>query len=156
MKVIKITNPLWLGQIGPKLDAFVKKISVQGIGYESFYSYIVNAIQFGGNLSEFWVAMDKNKPVAFAHWLVRGLPHVGTVYCDFIHSWTKDQKAISLLLDEFARFGEKNHAPLYEGDTINETIYRLFRKLVGEKGYDIEKSGVINFIGRKRPKGDTG
>jgi hypothetical protein len=152
MKALKITNPLWLGQIGPKIDSFVKKINVAGITYESLYSYFAQSIQHGGEMSEFWCVFDEEQrqPVAFAHWLVRGLPHIGKVYCDFVYSWTKQREPASLLIDKFIDFGKKHRSPIYEGDAINEITFRLFRKTAHDKGYGLEKSGHVNFVGRKR------
>lgn len=154
MKALKITNPLWLGQLGPKIESFVKKIKVAGITYESLYAYFVQSIQYGGEMSEFWVVFDNGQPVAFAHWLVRGLPHIGKVYCDFIYSWTKQKEPASLLLDEFINFGKKHRAPIYEGDATSEVTFRVFRKIAHTKGYDLEKSNHVNFVGRKRQDED--
>lgn len=101
-------------------------------------------------MAEFWVAFQNEQPIAFAHWYVKGLPHSGIVSCDFIYSWNRSKEPISLLLDKFIDFGVISHAPLYEGDAINETIFRVFRKAAFKKGLNLTKTELVNFVGRKR------
>ncbi|MHC4292660.1 MAG: hypothetical protein ACYSTX_00065 [Planctomycetota bacterium] len=148
-EIIKITNPNWLGVIGPQIQSFTKKINLPNITYETLFTYFINTIQYGGDAAEFHVTMEGKSPVAFAHWFVCGLPHRGAVYMDWIYSWTKKQRAVSLLVDEFVEFGKKQHAPIYKGQAISLSVYRLFRKLSSEKGYKLDKTSLIDFIGRK-------
>lgn len=152
MKALKITNPLWLGSIGPQINDFVKKVPVQGITYESFYTYLAQSVQFGGEINELWAVIDTEGPVGLAHWLVLGLPYIGTVLCDGIYSWTKDRESASLLVDEFINFGLKHKAPIYTASLANEKIYQIFSKHAKDKGYEIIKSGLIHMVGRKSTK----
>jgi hypothetical protein len=147
--IVKITNPLYLGQLGPRIAEFEKKLSVKGITYESLYTYFAHNIQFGGDLAEFWVVFEGDTPVGFANWLVRGLPHIATVYCDFITVWTKNPDAHKLLLGQYVKFGEQHRAVWYEGDAVNELVFRLFRKRSKEFNVELNPSGIVNFIGRK-------
>ena len=150
VKVIKITNPLWVGALSKVIHDFCDRIKVPSISYETLYAYFCNTVQFGGERAEFWVAMLENDAVAFAHWYAKGLPHRGMVSCDFIHSWNRMSEPISLLIDEYLKFGTKNNAPLYEGDAINEVIFRVFRKAAFKKGLNLTKTDLVNFVGRKR------
>lgn len=150
MKALKITNPLWLGSIGPHINDFTKEVPVPGITYESLYSYFANSIQFGRDMAEFWVVIDGEVPVAFAHWFVRGLPAIGKVFCDWVYSWTKDSNVLSLLLDEYEKFGMRHHAVLFEGEAINDVVFRAFRKACNKKGYELTTNSRINFIARKK------
>ena len=147
--LVKITNPLWVGGLASVIQDFCGKIKVQSISYPGLYSYFCNTVQFGGDRAEFWVVMQGQQPVAFAHWYVKGLPHAGIVSCDFIHSWNRMSEPISLLIDKYLEFGTKNNAPLYEGDAINEVIFRVFRKSAYKKGLNLTKTELVNFVGRK-------
>ncbi len=157
MKIQKITEPKWLGMIGPKISEYVKHLKEQQISYESLFSYLAMSIQHGRrndgkpDTTEFWVALgDTGKPVAFAHWFVRPLPHIGKVYIDGIYSWAKTPRAVSLLIDEYLEFGKRHRCSTYEADCINEKVFNLFVKYAAEKGYDFKNTGGIHSIGRKR------
>jgi len=154
IQVIKITNPVFLGRLGPQIKVFFDKLKIKGMTYESLYTYFANTIQFGGNAAEFWVVFENEDPVGFAHWFVRGLPHISKVYCDFIKKKKKNRDAHLTLLKEFVNFGKRHRAVWYEGDATSEAVFRLFRKRTKELGYEVAPSGYINFIGRKMEKKD--
>ncbi len=148
-KVAKITNPLWVGALSAIIHDFTEKIKVKSIVYETLYAYFVNTVQFGGDRAEFWISYRGEEPFAFAHWYAKGIPHRGIVSCDFIYSWNRMAEPISMLIEEFIKFGIKNNAPLYEGDAVNETIFRVFRKAAYKRGYELTKTELVNFVGRK-------
>jgi len=151
MKAVKITNPVWLGNIAPMIKTFTEKINVPIITYETLYAFFAQAVQYGGDLVEFWVVQDSDfKAMAFAMWSVRGLPCRGVVHCNFIYSWNRSRKPIEILLDEFIKFGKRNRCPYYEADTISEELYRVFRLAAHKKGFELNKTGKINFLGRKK------
>uniref|UniRef100_A0A6H1ZNF4 Acetyltransferase n=1 Tax=viral metagenome TaxID=1070528 RepID=A0A6H1ZNF4_9ZZZZ len=151
MKALKITNTLWLGQIGNLIADFNKIIDIETIGYEQLFTYFSNTVQFGGNLFEFWVVFDdENKPAAFAHWLVRALPHRGVVYCDFIYSASKSPEIANLLMTEFEEFGKRSRCTIGEGDATDEVTFRLFSKISEKRGYDVKRTKRINFLMRKK------
>lgn len=156
MKLVKITNPLWLNDIAQEIRSFSENLNLDGITYESLMAYFQTTVQFRGRLAEFWVVFDSLKSVdespecmAFAHWIVSGQPHLGTVYCDFIYSWVKDGKPVELLIDQFLEFGRKSNCPIYEGDAIDELRFRVFRKVASRKGYDLTTRNNVTFTGRK-------
>lgn len=158
IKLVKVKNPLFVGEIAEAIRNFNDRINIPTITYETLYSYFCNTVQFGGDRAEFWVAytmsvengIETFVPLAFAHWYVKGLPHRGCVYCDFIYSWNRMRGPVSLLIDEFLKFGVKNNSPYYEGEAINETVYRVFRKSAYKKGLELEKTSLTNFIGRHK------
>jgi len=150
LKIVKITNPNWLGVIGPQIKAFAEKINLPTLTYETLYTYFVNSIQFGGENSEFWVVMKDEEVLAFAHWFVCGLPHRGVVFCDFVHSWNRMREPVQMLLDEFIEFGKKKRCPYYKGTAVNEPVFRVFRKAASKRGYELNKTELIDFIGRKK------
>lgn len=142
----KVSNAFYLGQIGDKINEFYKKIKVRGITYESLFSYFQHTVQLGGDIKEFWVAWEDGKVVGFAHWLVHGWPHVATCYCDFIYNWSKNPDVALALIKEFEAFGKKRNCVYFEGDAINKTVFRRFKKIIEEKEYVAEESGHVNFI----------
>ena len=147
-KMIKISNPKWLGILGPQIQTFCDKLNLDTITYETLYTYFVRTVQHGGDNIEFWVVLKDNEPIAFAHWFVNGLPHYGAVSCDYIHSWNRMREPIELLLDKFIEFGKKHHAPIYTGTATNEAVFRVFRKAALKIGYKLEKTPWIDFMGR--------
>jgi hypothetical protein len=149
MKLYKITNPLWLTAIAPRVDEFIKKIDIDGITYDSMMVYLRQCVQFGGTVNEFWVVVDE-EPVAFANFGVRGLPHIGKVMCDYIYSWSKSHEPVMMLMGEFAEFGKRNRCLIYEGDAISEFTFRAFRKAASKLGYELKKRENIQFMGRKK------
>jgi hypothetical protein len=150
ISLVKITNPLWIGGISQVIQDFCGKLKIPSISYAGLYYYFCNTVQYGGDRAEFWVALQGREPVAFAHWYAKGSPHSGIVSCDFIHSWNRLREPISMLVDKYLEFGIKNNAPLYEGDAINEAIFRVFRKAAYKKGLVLTKTELVNFVGRKR------
>lgn len=152
MKLQKITNPLWLPAIAPKVDEFAREINSPAVSYQSLFMYFQQAVQYGQNMptqNEFWVVVDdNNEPQAFAHWYVCGLPQAGMVFCDFVYSWIKDRKPIELIMQEFIKFGKRNRCTLYDGMALDEKRYRLFRRLFAKYNMNVERKDYVNFIGR--------
>ena len=150
MELIKVTNPLWLGQLGPKIAEFVKEAPVDGITYESLFTYLSNSIQFGKESSEFWVALNNKKPVAFAHWFIKGLPYVGTVFLDVLKSWSKSNEPVDLLMAKYAQFSNRSRAVVASADAIDEKRYRRFRIGANKQGWETTRTNIINFTMRKK------
>jgi hypothetical protein len=149
LKLTKITNPNWLGVLGPEIKAFADKVNLPTITYETLYTYFLRTIQYGGERAEFWAVMKDEELVAFAHWYVCDLPHRGVVFVDFIYSWNRMREPVSMLLDQFIEFGKKNRAPIYKGTALNEAVFRVFRKAAFKRGYALDKTQLVDFLGRK-------
>ena len=149
-KAVKISNPNWLGSLGPQINSFYEKVQTPTITYETLYTYFLRSVQYGGERAEFWVVFKGEEPIAFAHWFVCDLPHRGVVFCDYMYSWNRMREPVELLLDEFIAFGKKKHAPIYKGTAINESVYRVFRKAASKRGFEFEITPLIDFIGRKK------
>ena len=156
MKLQKVTSPTWLLTIAPKIKDYSVYLKSHHISYEALCSYLAMSIQSGRrendqpDMSEFWVVFTEGKPRAFAHWMVRPLPHIGKVYMDGIYSWAKTPKVVEMLVEEFIEFGKRHRCPIYEADCINEKVFEIFQKYAGEQGYDFVNTGCIHSIGRKR------
>jgi hypothetical protein len=147
--IAKITNPNWMGILAPQIKTFCDKAGVPTITYETLYTYFLRTVQQGGEFAEFWVVFKNEEPIAFAHWFVSDLPHRGLVYCDYLHSWNRMREPAQMLLDEFINFGKKKHSPIYKGTAINQAVFRVFRKAAAKRGYQLEVTPLVDFIGRK-------
>ena len=149
-KLVQVRNPHYLGEIAPFINNFVEKIQPYGITYQSLWTYFSQSVQLGGDRTEFWVVLNESdEPVAFAHWFVMALPHVGKVCCDYIYSWNRMSEPVSMLMDKFIEFGKRNNSPMYEGHAANDVLYRVWRKAAYKKKMGIKPTGIVNFVGRK-------
>ena len=54
-KAVKISNPNWLGSLGPQINSFYEKVQTPTITYETLYTYFLRSVQYGGERAEFWV-----------------------------------------------------------------------------------------------------
>jgi hypothetical protein len=149
VRIIKITNPLWIGQIGPSIQKYAEQLKNPTITYESLHTYFTSQVQFGGKVSEFWVAQSGDETIAFAHWVVKALPSVATAYLTNIYSWNRMREPVQMLIDQFEKFGKENRCIYYEADVVNEAVYKVCHKAAVKRGYNLEKTGRINFLGRK-------
>jgi len=155
MKIHKITNPLAIGQIAPLILRFYNRCKetsglYQSITYESLYSALARIVQFGGDRSEMWVAMDGDTIVGFATWRIMDFPHLGCVYCDCLYNDVRNQKAIYGLYEQFIEFGKINRAPIYKFDAINEKVGEHFVNVLQKLNIDAKDSGAKHYIGRKK------
>jgi len=150
LKIAKITNPNWLGVLGPQIKVFADKINLPTMTYETLYTYFLRTIQHQGDVAQFWVVMKGEEVLAFAHWYVCDLPHRGVVFCDFLHSWNRLREPVVMLFDKFFEFGVSKHAPIYKGTAVNETVFRVFRKAASKRGYVLHRTELVDFLGRKK------
>jgi hypothetical protein len=154
LKTQKITNPMYeMGIVAPLVHAFFKRIeknpSVKGVSYESLITYFTSVVQYGGDMAEFHVVMDDDKPIAFAMWRVLGPPHFGMSYCEYIYSSTTSNEPMRLLCEAFVKYGEKHNTPFYSFVTVNEAVARRLKSISKQFGFDLEDTGLRNFIGRR-------
>ena len=153
LKAIKITNAWWLGKVGPFISEYLKKVPTTGVTYETLYSYIAQTVQNGDickqqgmrDRGEFWVVFDE-KPIAFAHWFLKGLPFIGTVHCDLIYSWQRKKDPANLLLDEFQEFGVDHRAQFWEADATNRAVFEVLKRACEKRGFEVQETGQINFM----------
>jgi len=149
IKTVRLTNPLALGMIGPFIKSFVEKMDVPTITYETLYTYFVDSIQRGGDVTEFWVVLKGEEPIAFAHWLVKGVPHVGVVYADFIYSWNRMAGPVDALIETLLDFAKRHRCRWITGDAINEVVYKIFEKYAKKNGFEMIRSNRIHWMGKK-------
>lgn len=155
MRGVKITNPNWMGYIAPEIKAFFERTNPIGITYESLYTYLVRAVQYGRDKDEFWVVFDDDKPMkVWGHWFVKGIPAIGKVYCDCIYNGEGNVEATRTLLREFVEFGKRNRCTIYEADAVNKKVFRVLCDHADFLGFDVHKSDTINFSMRKKKDED--
>ena len=152
IKIIRIVDPRWVGYLAEPIKQYVDKVNIPTIRYETLYTYFVNAVQMGGSANELWVAHFSNdyKPIAFANWYVKGLPHIGAAEIGHIYSWNRAKIPVRLLLDQFMKFAYDNRCTVYTGDIINEAVLSVFNKAADERGMELKKTDLINFYGVKK------
>jgi len=150
MKAVKITNPIWLGEIAPRIKDFIDRIiKMRGYTYETLYTYLANTIQFGGDRGEFWVVLHDNKPVAFASWYVKPLPWSGAVHLETIYKWGGGHDVVKILADEFIKFGQKHKAPVLTAGSYNKAVIKLLERGCKKMGYSCSDTGCKTFIMEK-------
>ena len=151
MKAIKVTNPIWLGEIAPRIKDFLDRIvKMRGYTYETLYTYLSNTVQFGGDRAEVWVVMDTGKPVAFASWYVKPLPWSGAVHFDTIYKWGGGQDVVKILIDEFIKFGQRNKAPVFTAGSYNKAVIKLLERCSEKLGYSCVDTGCKTLIMEKK------
>ena len=149
-KAVLITNPLYIGKLGPRLQAYAKKLNVPGVTYETIYGFLVETVQRFANIRELWVVYDQQgEPQAFAHFSVAGLPRIGTVNMDEFYSWVKDIVVTEHLLSAWIDFGKRHNCPLYMATTANQAVIRYARTRGAKRGYKIIEDNRTTFTLRK-------
>ena len=143
MEAIKITNPNWLPAIAPRISDYNKIIDVPGMTYEGLYSYFAQSIQFSGGATEFWVVFDEGEPVAFSHWMTRGLPFSGKAYFDHLYKWSKSKKPIGLLVEKFGDFYKRMKCTMADANPVNEQVSDIIIKHGEENGWEIKRKDYI-------------
>jgi hypothetical protein len=154
LKIVKITNPFYLGKTGPFVAEFLKKVPVAGVTYETLYTHFANTVQHGQialqqgvrDKAEFWVVLDEGKPIAFAHWFVKGVPYIGTVMCDFVYSWQRKKEPAGMLFDEFKRFGLDHRAQIWESCATNNSVFQVLKNAALERGMDVHETNWNHFV----------
>ena len=154
LKAVKITNPDYLGLMGPFINSFLERVPLNGITYETMYAGLAATVQHGRNrkeqglrdVAELWVVFEDDKPIAFAHWHVKPLPYVGTVRCDYIFSWNRKKDPVRLLMKEFVRFAKDNRCLRIDATLQNEPVYKVFEKVARHMGLEIVRDNTINVM----------
>ena len=146
---MKITNPLFLGQMASLIMDFMKQVPAEGLAYENLYAYFANNVQHGGEIAEFHVAFEDGKPVGFIHFYVCGLPFLGSVTSDYIYSKSDNNEIVQGLTTNFIEFGKKHKAPIYRGTFINKKVFDHLQGVAKEMGYQCRDAKLVSFVARK-------
>ena len=151
IKIVKIVNPAWVGYLAEPIKDFCDRLNIPTIRYETLYTYLVQVVQSGGTVNELWAAHYEGdfKPIAFANWYVKGLPHVGAAEIGYIYSWNRARVPVGLLVDQFLKFAFDNRCAVYTGEVINEAIFKVVKRLCDERQIELKSTGLINFYGKR-------
>ena len=149
MKAIKITNPVWLGEIAPKINDYADKLKIHGLDYTSMYSYFRNVVQLGGEMAQFWVVMDNGKPVAFANWSVRPLPYMASASLENIYKWVKNSEPVELLMKEYLNFALGKRCVNYYARCNNKYIAKLLSNICKDSNHTFIDTGAMECVMRK-------
>ena len=153
IKLHRITSPNWLLEIAPRIKDFHDRTKEPGKHYETLATFYANSIQFGGDTSEFTVAVEDGQPIAYAHWCVLGIPFVGTVLFESLHNWSKKREPVDLLIKEFINFGKKKRATVYRYEAYNQKVAEIIERYVISAGYSVRRSDCIRlYINEKKEK----
>jgi len=146
MKLYRLTQPLWLGNVAP----LVKKYSGKGIDlpYESLWEYFCNVVQYG-RLTECFSAVcdDDLKAVAFAHFGIEPPPYHGTITLKHIYS--DDKEATLLLCDDMIQFGLENRCTQIMSYSPNRKVQNHFAAILKTKKYNLEPVKRFHWIAKK-------
>jgi hypothetical protein len=148
IKSIKITNPLWLPMLSPRIKDLADRLKSPAIRYEGLFTYFQQAVQFGSQVREFVTVFSGDSPIGFAHWYVAPLPHVGMVICDFTHMWASHKTAANTIMEEYKKFGQRNNCPFYKFQALDERRFRFFDALCKKHGIDLTLQDYVCGLGR--------
>jgi hypothetical protein len=154
MELLKITNPAWVAQIALDIEQYCKQAGAPNFNYHGVVTLFQRTAQLGGELCELWVAIDNDEPVGFAHWHVKDIPHVGTVYMDYLFSKSNKRDVARALVGEFVAFGERHNSPWYMYDVMNHSpkLMKHITKLAEEQGFEVAEKPYTPCLARKRIK----
>jgi len=149
IEILKINNPNWVANLGPLVQDFCDKIKMPNINYYSIIAYFQRTAQLGGELSELWVAFEDGLPVGFAHWCIRDIPLVGTVYFDYLYSKANKREVVRRLIEEFLKYGVKHNSPWYMFDaTKHPKLLKYFRRFAKQFNLNLTEQPYIPFLAR--------
>lgn len=148
--LIKVTNPLWMESLAPFVKKYHDKIKHQGLTYESLMDYLTKMVQFGGELSEFWVAFKNKVPVGFCLWFVMGAPLIGVTHCDQIYVWDDDDRISKLFMEKFIEFSVSKRAPILHALLVNKKVADHFTAVGDSVGVVVEETQRVELVGRRK------
>lgn len=149
IEIVKITNPHWIGTIGPQIAKYHERLKMDGVTYESLYTYFCQVAQFGGEGNEFWVAVENGEPAGFAQWQVSMLPFVGHVSLQNWYSWSKNKEVARVLLKGFIDFGVRHKAKYYNAHVAGLARVELAERYMKEFGVEGKRTPDITVIGER-------
>ena len=154
LQCFKINNVHWMANLAEPIIKLAQIIDHPSITSQSLHMHLANiaAVAKQTDAVELWgVFTEDGQCIAFADWCVKSLPYNGTVYMEFIYSWNRKREPVMMLLDEWRKYGERKFAkPYFMADLINESVMKVFDKIVTDLGYEYKRTGIINTIGWKK------
>lgn len=148
MKLFKITNPLWVANLAPLIQKMIKRLELPNIDYYALVTHYQQMVQLGNMNAELYVVINENQlPIAFANWVIKSTPFVGTAYLEFIYS-QKIGAAEQLLL-EFKRWAAERNSPYLMCDIGNNgKLIKHFRKIATKNGVKLTEAPTVTFLAK--------
>ena len=149
MNLFKITNPLWVANLAPLIQKMITRLALPNIDYYALITHYQGIAQLGHSNAELYVVTegDEGFPIAFANWIIRSVPFVGTAYLEFIYS-QKVGAAEELLL-QFKKFADQRNSPYLMCDIGNNgKLIKHFRKIATKNGVKLTEAPTVTFLAR--------
>jgi hypothetical protein len=127
----------------------IERLNLPNVDYYALVTHYQRVVQSGGETAELYVVIDEDQiPIAFANWVIRGLPFVGTAYLEFIYS--RKVGAAEMLLLEFNRFAERSNSPYIMCDIGNSgKLIKHFRKIAEKHNVNLVEAPTVSFLARR-------
>ena len=139
VKLTKINNPMFIANIGPMVQEFVKRIEVPNVSYEAMVYLLQNRVQFGGDAAEVWLAQNETDYLGWAAWRLCDAPLVSTVYMDYIYTKGNRKDVSTMFAKEFTKFAEKNNAIWLTMDVVKSgKLLEHFKNIAQEIGFEMK------------------
>ena len=149
MTLFKITNPLWVANIAPLIQKMIARLELPNIDYYALVTHYQQIAQLGHSNAELYVVTEgaSHTPIAFANWVIRSTPFIGTAYLEFIYS--KKVGAAEQLLLEFKKFAEERNSPYLMCEIGNNgKLIKHFRKIAKNNGVSLVEAPTVTFLAR--------
>lgn len=142
--IAKVTNPDLVLRLAPHIEDYIKIVGGVGIYASTFTAYLMQTVAGGGDMAEFWIALDGDEPVGFVRFNVLGLPYISDISVDAFYSWTKNLKVAHELVMAIVGFARKHKAKRMHGYCYDERLFNHFKKLLSKHlDYNMEKTNLI-------------
>jgi hypothetical protein len=139
MKLEQINNAMFIANIAPMVQKFVERIEVPNVSYEAMVYLLQNRAQYGGNLSEVWIAYNDTEHLGWASWRVCDATLVSTVYLDYIYTKGNRKDISKAFAEQFTKFAEKNNAVWLTMDIVKSgKLLEHFKNIAKEIGFEIK------------------
>jgi hypothetical protein len=148
--LLRITNPLWIETLGPQIKIYWEATKKPGMTFEALLSYFVGIVQYGGEVSDFWVAFKDNRPVGFSIWTIMGPPYFGVAHCDQLHVWEDDPRISRMLMDKFVEWAALKRCPYIHALLVNGKVSDHFKAMGDDMGLDVTDAGTVELFARRR------
>ncbi|RKZ04917.1 hypothetical protein DRQ25_16815 [Candidatus Fermentibacteria bacterium] len=146
MKILRITEPRYLGVVAPLVNEYSKKAGLQ---YESLWTFFCNVVQNGRRMACFTMVFDEGKAVAFAQYEIEQLPYIGTITLKHIYNSSDTAEPTKLLCAEIANFGLEHRCTQIVSHSPNRKVQNHFATIFKEQGYNLEPVKRFHWIVKK-------
>ena len=148
MNLFKITNPLWVANLAPLIQKMINRLELPNIDYYALIAHYQQMVQLGNVNAELYVVVSEDQlPIAFANWVIRGTPFVGTAYLEFIYS--QKVGAAEQLLLQFKRWAAECNSPYLMCDIGNNgKLIKHFRKIAKKNGVTMTEAPTVSFLAK--------